>query len=156
MSAFETKAKDFLAQKRIAVVGVSGRRNATGNAIFKSLLDRGYDVIPVNPNAGTVNGIACYPSVKKLPEKVDGAVIVTRAGVSEQVVRECVDAGIPRVWLHYNPMFGKSHSSASEAAAAYGREHGLTIIEGGCPLMFLDFPHKCMRWMLSAIRQLPA
>jgi len=155
MPGFDSNARDFLAHKRIAVVGVSGRGGATGNTIFHSLRDRGYEVFPVNPNASAVDGATCYPSVKQLPVKVDGAVIVTPAGASEQVVRECVEAGIPRVWLHYNPLFGKGSSSASNAAAAYGVEHGLTVIDGACPLMFLDFPHKCMRWMLQALRRLP-
>lgn len=155
MSTFNAMAKEFLAQKRIAVVGVSGSSSqATANAIFRSLRDRGYEVFPVNPHAETVEGLTCYPSVKALPEKVDGVLIVTRPDVTEQVVRECIEAGIPRVWMHDNPIAGHANSSASGVAAAYGREHGLTVIEDGCPLMFIDFPHKCMRWILSAMKRL--
>ena len=155
MATFQSKATEFLAQKKIVVVGVSRTKPSTGGVILKALRDRGYEVYAVNPNAEAVDGHPCYPSVRELPEKVDGAVVVTRPDVSEQVVRDCVEAGIPRVWMHYNPMFGKGNSSASEAAAAHGAEHGLTVIEGGCPMMFLDFPHKCMRWILGITGKLP-
>jgi predicted CoA-binding protein len=148
-------AEDFMAQKRLAVVGVSGSGPATGNAIFKALKKQGYTVYPVNPNAETAEGETCYPSVTALPEKVDGVLIVTRPDVTEQVMRDCVEAGIPRVWTHYNPMAGAGNSSASDTATAYGRENGLTVIDTGCPMMFIDFPHKCMRWILSAMGRLP-
>ncbi len=155
MSTFKAMAEEFMAQKRFAVVGVSGTSSqATANAIFKSLQGQGYEVFPVNPNTETAEGVPCYSSVKALPEKVDGVLIVTRPDVTEQVVRECVEAGIPRVWMHNNPLAGRSNSSASAAAVQYGREHGLTVIENGCPLMFVDFPHKCMRWILSAMKRL--
>jgi uncharacterized protein len=155
MSTFKTMAEEFMAQKRFAVVGVSGSSHqATANAIFKSLRSRGYEVFPVNPHAETVEGVPCYPSVKALPEKVDGVLIVTRPDITEQVMRECVEAGISRVWMHRNPLAGQAYSSASEAAVNYGREHGLTVIENGCPLMFIDLPHKCMRWVLSAMKRL--
>jgi predicted CoA-binding protein len=119
------------------------------------LRNRGYEVFAVNPTAKEVDGSPCYPSVKDLPNPVDCAVIVTRSRVTERVVRDCVEAGIPRVWMHDNPLFGEKHSSASEAAAAYGREHGLMVIEAGCPLMFLDFAHKCMHLVLRAMNKLP-
>jgi len=156
MSPFDALAEDFLAQKRIAVAGVSSGGKGTGNIIFKALRDRGYEVFPVNPRAETIDGAPCYASVKDLPGGVGGVVIVTSPQASEQIVHECVEAGIPRVWMHYNPLFGKGNSSASEAGAAYGREHGLTVIEGGCPLMFVDIPHKCMRWLLGVFKRLPA
>lgn len=156
MPTFNTLAEDFLAQKRLAVAGVSGSAEGTGYFIFKALRDRGHEVFPVNPRAETIDGAPCYASVKDLPEGVGGVVIVTAPPVTEQIVRECVEAGIPRVWMHYNPLFGKGNSSASAPGAAYGREHGLTVIEAGCPLMFVDMPHKCMRWVLNAFKRLPA
>ena len=70
-------------------------------------------------------------------------------------MRDCVEAKIPRIWMHYNPMFGKGNSSASAEAIDYARSHGVTVIEGGCPLMFVDFAHKCMRWILGAFNKLP-
>lgn len=155
MSDFNTLARDFLAQKRIAVVGVS-REGGTGNAIFRKLRDEGYTVFAVNPHTDRIEGAPCYPSVRDLPGPVDGVFLVTKPDVSEQVMRDCVEAGVPRVWMHYNPMAGPAMSSVSDAAVVYGREHGLTVIAGGCPMMFLEFFHKVMRWFLGATGKLPA
>jgi predicted CoA-binding protein len=155
--SIEVQAKDFLAQKRIAVVGVS-RQQGTGNAIFKALRRRGFETVPVNPNVSEVEGETCYPDLKSIPGGVDAAVVVTRPEVTERVVRDCVEAGISRVWMHHNALFGARTSSVSEAATAYGREHGVEMIAGGCPLMFgdgADLGHRCMRWLLRVTHRLP-
>ena len=155
MSDFNTLARDFMSQKRIAVVGVS-REGGTANSIYRKLRDEGYTVFAVNPNTDRAEGDACYPSGRELPGPVDGAFIVTKPQVSEQVMHDCVEAGVPRVWMHYNPMFGEGSSSVSDAAVAYGREHGVTVIAGGCPMMFMDFFHKVMKWFLGVSNKLPA
>ena len=151
------QAEMFLAQKRIAVVGVS-REQGTGNGIFTTLRKRGHEVVPVNPNASEVMGEPCYPDLKSIPGGVDAAVIVTRPEVTETVVRDCAEAGVSRVWMHYNALFGKGNSSVSDAAVAYCREHDIDVIAGGCPLMFgegADVGHKCMRWILGVTGGLP-
>jgi hypothetical protein len=64
-------------------------------------------------------------------------------------MRECVELGIKHVWMHW----GAGASSVSPAATAYGRGHGITVIDGGCPLMFgptADIGHKVMRVGLAA------
>jgi uncharacterized protein len=155
MSTFEARAQAFLDQKNIAVVGVSRSGNATGNAIYKALRDRGYTVFQVNPNADEIGGEVCYRNVQAIPDPVDGVLIVTPAAATEQVVKDCVAAGIKRVWMHGNAMFGHGMSSVSDSAAAYGRENGIDVIDGGCPMMFMDFAHKCMRWVLGKMGKLP-
>ena len=155
MSEFKTKAADFLAQKRIAVAGVSRGGKATGNAIYKALRTRGYEVFPINPTAEQIEGDTAYPSVTAIPDGVDGVLIVTHADKTENVVKDCAEAGVPRVWMHYNALFGKGNSSVSEAAVELCREHGIEVIDGGCPMMFLDFPHKCMRALLGVFGKLP-
>jgi predicted CoA-binding protein len=153
--SFKELAREFLDQKRIAVVGVSRSGAATGNSIYKFLRDQGYEVILVHPEAETVEGDACYPNLQAIPGSVDGVFIVTKPEISEEVVRDAVKAGVPRVWMHYNALFGEQNSSVSDAATKYAREHGLTVIDGGCPMMFFDPFHKCMRWVLGAMGQLP-
>ncbi len=151
------QADEFLAKKRIAVVGVS-RKQGTGNGIFTSLRGRGYEVYPVNPNATEVMGEPCYPNLKAIPGGVDAVVIVTRPEVTEEVVHDCAEAGVSHVWMHYNALFGASNSSVSDAAVEYCREHDIDVIAGGCPLMFgegADVGHKCMRWILSVTGGLP-
>lgn len=155
MTNFNELANEFLAQEHIAVVGVSRGGGMTANVIYKKLRQQGNHVYPINPNAESVEGDVCYPNVAALPNQVGGVVVVARPSVVEQVVKECVEAGIPRLWMHENGLMGKAASSVSDEAVAYGREHGMTIIAGGCPMMFMEFGHKCMRWMLGAMGRLP-
>src|SRR5262245_22515536 len=126
-------ASEFLALKRIAVTGVSRTPKGHGsNAVFKRLRDRGYEVFAVNPNADKVEGARSYHDLKSIPGLVDAVVIATAPDKAESTMRECVELDIKQVWMHRS--YGQG--SVSARAAAYGRRHGITVIEGGCPLMF--------------------
>lgn len=156
---FEDKVQDFLAQKRIAVAGVS-RSNGphpVGNLIFHRLKKTGHDVIPVNPNAKTFEGEPCYPDVKSIPGGVDGVMIITRPETTERIVRDCHDAGIRRVWMHQS--LAQKSTSVSAPAVAYCRLHDISVIAGACPMMFgegVDLGHTCMRWILKVTGRLEA
>lgn len=138
-------AAEFLATTRIAVTGVSrSGGNHGGNFVYQRLRDRGYDVFPVNPHADTVEGDTCYHDLASIPGGVEAVVIGTRPSIAEQTVRECDELGITRVWMHR--AFGSG--SVSDRATEYGRAHGMTVIDGGCPLMFpptSDPGHRVMR-----------
>lgn len=155
----ETKVHEFLAQKRIAVVGVS-RNNShhpAGSLIYRRLKTNGHDVFPVNPQMQTFEGDRCYRNVQSIPGGVDGVVILTRPEVTEQIVHECSDAGVRRVWMHQS--VGKKGSSVSPEAVEYCRQHDISVIAGACPMMFgpgADFGHTCMRWFLKLTGGLPA
>jgi predicted CoA-binding protein len=156
--ALQTRADDFLAQKRIAVVGVSrdNSHHPTGNLIYQRLKTTGHDVFPVNPHMQTFEGSQCYPNVQSIPGGVDGVVIVTRPEVTEKVVHDCGEAGIRRVWMHQS--LGKKASSVSPTAVDYCRQHNITVIAGACPMMFghgVDFGHTCLRWILKLTGGLP-
>ena len=142
-------AREFLANKRIAVTGVSRRPSDHGaNTVYRRLRDRGYEVFAVNPNTDEVEGAHSYPDLKSIPAGVDGVVIGTRPETAELTMRECVELGIKRVWMHRGPGAG----SVSKVATDYGRQHGITVIDGGCPCMFgptADFGHKIMRLVFS-------
>src|SRR5215470_10504846 len=135
----------FLASKRVAVTGVSRTPKTHGsNNVYRRLRERGYQVFAVNPNTGQVEGDRCYPDLASIPGGVDAVVIGTRPEIAEDTMRECAGLGIKQVWMHRGPGAG----SVSDAAAGYGRQHGITVIDGGCPLMFgptADFGHKIMR-----------
>src|SRR5437762_2169596 len=100
--AFETRVNDFLAQKRIAVAGVSRNQShhPAANLIYQRLKKTGHDVFAVNPNMQTFEGDRCYPDLKSIPGGVDGVVIITRPEVTDRIVHDCSDAGIRRVWMH--------------------------------------------------------
>ena len=155
MPTMSSMVEDFLAQKRIAVAGVSHtKEDAAANAIYRKLREAGYQVFPVNPNAETVEGDTCYPDLKAIPEGVDAVVISTRPEITEEIVQQCVEVGISRVWMHRS--FGQG--SVSPAAVDFCHEHNITVIPGACPMMYckpVDFGHKCMRWTLGLIGGLP-
>lgn len=155
MSTFKELAEEFLAQKNIAVAGVSRQENATANTIYKTLRDKGYRVYPVNPQAESIEGEPCYPSVKDIPVQLDGVFIMTKPAISQQVVQDCVDARVPRVWMHENALAGSANTSVSQEAVKMCDENGIQVIAGGCPMMFLEFGHKCMRWILGVMGKLP-
>ncbi len=150
MATIKEAADAFLANKRIAVTGVSRKPKDHGaNTVFKRLRDRGYDVFAVNPNADEVEGAHAYHDLKSIPGGVEAVVIGTRPATADETMRECAELGVRHVWMHRGPGAG----SVSPTATAYGREHGITVIDGGCPCMFgptADFSHKVMRVFLSS------
>ena len=145
MSTMKEAASEFLASRRIAVTGVSRTPQGHGaNTVFKRLRDRGYDVFAVNPNADRVEGVRSYHDLGSIPGGVDAVVIATAPDKAEGTMHECAELGIKQVWMHRS--YGQG--SVSAAATGYGREQGITVIDGGCPLMFgptADFGHKAMR-----------
>lgn len=155
MEPIKDAAAEFLGKKRIAVTGVSRNpANHGGNIVYQRLRSRGYQVFAVNPNATEVEGDPCYPDLRSIPGGVEGVVIATRPETAESTMRECAELGIDHVWMHRGPGAG----SVSPAAALYGREQGITVIDGGCPLMFgptADFGHKCMRPILTLTGSVP-
>lgn len=150
MPTLKDAAAEFLAHKRIAVTGVSRKPKDHGsNSVYRRLRDRGYEVFPVNPNADEVEGADCYHDLKSIPGGVEAVVIATAPDKAEATMRECAELGIMHVWMHQ----GYGPGSVSAAATAYGREHGITVIDGGCPLMFApiaDFGHKVMRVVFAS------
>jgi hypothetical protein len=148
-------AAEFLAQKRVAVTGVSRRPQAhASNAVYQRLRQRGYEVFAVNPNAEQIEGDRCFHDLKAIPGGVDAVVIATRPEIAEATMRECADLGIKHVWMHRS--FGGG--SVSPEAAAWGREHGIRVIDGGCPLMFgrtADPAHKLMCWLFTLTGKIP-
>ena len=149
MQDIKEAAAAFLANKRVAVTGVSRTPKTHGsNTVYKRLRERGYNVFAVNPNAREVEGDRCYKDLASIPGGVDAVVIGTRPGTAEHTMRECAELGIQHVWMHW----GSGASSVSAAATEYGRQHGITVIDGGCPLMFgptADIGHKIMRVALA-------
>lgn len=149
MATMYEAASEFLAQKRIAVTGVSRKPKDHGsNTVFKRLRDRGYEVFAVNPHADEVEGARSYHDLRSIPGGVDAVVIATAPEHADGTMRECVELGIKRVWMHRS--YGRG--SVSESATTYGRTHGVTVIDGGCPLMFgptADLGHKVMRMVFA-------
>ena len=156
MVTIKEAAAQFLATKRVAVTGVSST-NPGGhgsNVVYKRLRERGYQVFAVNPNAESVEGDLAYPDLASIPGGVEAVVIGTKPETAEATMRQCADLGIKNVWMHRS--FGGG--SVSPSASEYGRQQGITVIDGGCPLMFdptADFGHKCMKFFFSMSGAVP-
>jgi predicted CoA-binding protein len=155
MAAIKDAASEFLAHKRVAVTGVSRTPGSHGsNVVYKRLRERGYEVFAVNPNANELEGDPAYHDLRSIPGGVEAVVIGTRPEGADETMRECAELGIKHVWMHRGPGGG----SVSETATAYGRERGITVIDGGCPCMFgptADRGHKAMRFLFTMAGNVP-
>jgi predicted CoA-binding protein len=153
MSTVNELVQDFLAQKKIAVVGVSDKRETGCNAAYKKFKQAGYTVSAVNPRLTTFEDDPCYPDLKSIPEKPDAVFILTNPKVTEEIVQQCVDLGVQRVWMHClmgtKPGLAVGMTSVSQDAVHMCHENGITVIPGACPNQFLhaDFGHAMMRVM---------
>ncbi len=148
-------AAEFLACRRIAVTGVSRMPGSHGaNVVYDRLLERGFEAIAINPNADEIAGRPAYPDLRSVPDGVEG-VVLGSAPLGALVARRVgVVGGIGRVWMHRSIDGG----SVDDEAVAYGREHGVVVIDGGCPLMFgpaADGAHKAMCAVLKLMGRVP-
>ena len=153
MAKLDNMVQDFLAQKKIAVVGVSDKRDTGCNLAYNKFKDNGYQVFPVNPRISEFEGAPCYPDLKSIPEKPDAVFILTNPKVTEGIVQECVDLGVKHVWMHCmmgtRPGLAASMTSVSQDAVQICRANGIQVIPGSCPNQFLkpDIGHSMMRGM---------
>ncbi|MGB8982227.1 MAG: CoA-binding protein [Anaerolineales bacterium] len=153
MNKLDNLVQDFLAQKKIAIVGVSDKRDTGCNISYKNFKKNGYQVYAVNPRISTYEGQPCYPDLKSIPEKVDAVFILASPKVTEQIVQQCVDLGVKHVWMHCmmgtKPGLAAAMTSVSPSAVEMCKANGIAVIPGSCPNQFLtpDFGHAMMRGM---------
>ena len=153
MAKVDTLVEDFLAQKKIAVVGVSDKRETGCNLAYRKFKEAGYQVSAVNPHIESFEGDPCYPDLGSIPDVPDGVFILTNPRITDEVVQQCVDLGIQRVWMHClmgtKPGLAASMTSVSPEAVRICKENGIEVIPGTCPNQFLkpDFGHTLMRVM---------
>ena len=141
---------DFLASERIAVVGVSRTGRKFGRAAYRELKAKGYDVVPVHPEAADIDGDPCAASLAAVAPPVDGVLVVVPPARALDVVREAERAGINRVWLQ--------QGAQSDEAIRFCHQHGMRVVADECILMFArptGFVHRAHRWIASAIGQVP-
>mgnify|MGYP001592149086 CR=1 FL=1 len=153
MAKIDNLVQGFLRQKKIAVVGVSDKRDTGCNLNYKKFKESGYKVYAVNPRISTFEGDPCYADLKSIPERPDAVFILASPKVTEQIVQQCVDLQIKHVWMHCmmgtKPGLAAGMTSVSQPAVEMCKANGITVIPGACPNQFLkpDFGHKMMRGM---------
>ncbi len=155
MTRTKDAATEFLALTRVAVTGVSANPKGHGsNAVYVRMRERGYEVFAVNPNEPIAEGDQTYPNLASIPGGVEAVVIGTRPERAEATMREAIDLGINHVWMHRS--FGAG--SVSEPATELGRANGVTVIDGGCPLMYgptSDGGHRVMCRLFTLFGKVP-
>jgi uncharacterized protein len=119
--------KEFMAQKRFAVVGATDNPQKYGHQIVKNLQKRGYEVYPVNPKLAELEGLKCYASLTEIPIKVDVVDFVVPPKVTEETLKQCKDLGLDHIWLQ--------PGSESEAAIAFCQENHLKVVHSVCVMM---------------------
>ena len=162
MTKIDSLVQDFLAQKRIAVVGVSDKRETGCNFAYTKFKEAGYQVTAVNPHISTYKGDPCFPDLKSIPEKPQAVFILTNPNVTEQIIQKCIDIGVSYVWMHCllgtRAGLGTGITSVSAKAVKMCRENGINVIPGSCPNQFLnpDFGHAMMRGLWGLLGFMPA
>lgn len=152
--ATRTAIERFLAEKRLAVVGVSQDPRDFSRSVLKELRGHGYDVVVVHPTARTIDGHACTHRMQEIWPPVRAALLLTRPSVTETVVRDCAEAEVDLVWMHR----GSGEGAVSDEAVAYCREHGIDVVPGACPFMFLPragFVHRLHGGILALLGRKP-
>ena len=150
MAKIDSMVRDFLDQKRIAVVGVSDKRETGCNLAYNKFKENGYQVYAVNPRIVSFHGDACFPDLKSIPEKPEAVFILANPKVTDQIVSQCVELGIKHVWMHCmmgtKPGFAAGMTSVSQEAVKLCKANGIAVIAGSCPNQFLkpDIAHKIM------------
>ncbi len=120
----DNNINEFLKQKSFAVAGSFKDESRYAYRVLKTLVDRGHDVYPVSLSLDEVEGRKIYRSVKDLPIAVDVISIVTPPAASEQIVKQCIEKGIKRVW--FQP------GAESEEAVRMCIDNGIDVIHGLC------------------------
>lgn len=135
----------FLAGKRIAFVGLSTHAEDFSRSVAKELAQHGYEIAPVHPGVDRIEERTCFSRIADVPAPVDFALVMVPAARALSVVKECEAAGVRRVWLHR----GAGPGAVSDEAVAYGAAHGVELVAGECPLMFLPNAgaHRAHAWM---------
>ncbi len=143
----------FLSVRRLAMIGLSRDPKQFSVMLFKELLRRGYDVIPVNPNAAQIDGRHCFARVADIQPSVEAALLMTPASATDAAVAECAQSGVRRIWFYS----AGSGGAVTDSALAFCRDHQIETVPGECPYMFLpnNGPHILHAWINKLIGKYP-
>jgi predicted CoA-binding protein len=144
----------FLKLRRIAFVGVSRKEADFSRALWKEFRERGYDLIPVNPNAGMIDSLPAAASISAIDPPPEGVMLLTPATQSLAATREAIQCGVKAIWFYR----AVGRGAVSPQAVQLARDAGCLVIAGECPFMFLDpdkFPHSWHRGFKTLLGTMP-
>ena len=120
--------------KTIALVGASPNRERPSHSVMRYLMDRGYRVIPVNPNVKEILGLKVAASLKDIHEPVDMVDVFRRSEAAGAVCDEAIAIGAKSIWMQLGVI--------DEAAAKRAEAAGLKVVMDRCPA--IDMPRLGM------------
>ena len=145
---------DFLACRRLAFVGVSRKPKDFTRMLYREFQSRGYDVAPVNPGAPEIDGKPCFARVSDITPAVEGVMLLTPAAAATEAVRDCLAAGVRRIWMYRAAGPGAVSAEAVELC----RANGVAVVPGACPFMFLpdtQWPHRFHGFLKKLVGRYP-
>ena len=145
----------FMECKRVAFVGVSRNAQHFSRSLFREFAAKGYDPVPVNPQAVDIEGRKCFARVADIAPAVEAALLMTGASEAiDQTMRECEQARIRNIWIYKSVRDAGQHQRVVEDC----RRGGSSVVEGQCPFMFLPQPglvHRFHRGLMKIMRAYP-
>jgi predicted CoA-binding protein len=126
---FENPAREEMKQllektEIIAVVGLSDNPERTSYMIAEAMQNKGYRIIPVNPNAEQILGEKSYASLEDVPERIDIVNVFRRSEHIVPIAEQAIKVKAKALWLQLGVY--------NEEAASLAQEHGLTVIMDRC------------------------
>lgn len=147
--------EDFLALRRIAMVGVSRNPKDFSRLLFREMCDRGYEMVPINLAADVIDGRECFHSLRAVKDPIEGVLVMTPSSATLQVVEDCAAAGIRNVWIYR----AGGQGAMSPEASTFCKQNGICVVDGHCPFMFFrgtEFVHRAHGFLLKITRRYPA
>ena len=143
----------FLEDRKLAIAGSSNNRDNFGKSIMNELTKLEYEVHPVNPRCEQIDGTACVPTVKELPQEIENLILAVPASLTEEIVDQCLGTPIKRIWM----LKGVGKGAYSEKAHATCKENNIEVVYGFCPMMFFGKGgHKFHLWIRKTFGKVPA
>jgi len=130
MKATQASINSFLANRRLAVAGVSRDPKKFGFQVFKLLREKGFEVYPVNPATDEIDGVPCFHSAGALPLNVHNLLVLTPKKQTKEVVAEALAKGIDNIWIQ--------QMSDTPEALELARSRPVNLVTGECILMHVD------------------
>ena len=133
--------KEFLANKRIAMIGVSRNKKHFSRNLMNGMIKAGYDIIPVNPHGDEIDGEKCVDKIGKINPPIDNVIIMLKKELVLNALRDCNRADVKNVWVYGM----RGATDVDVKAIEFCKEKDINLVAGYCPYMFLDktgLPHR--------------
>jgi uncharacterized protein len=140
----------FLAPRKLAIVGASRNPKKFGGTVIQELKDKAFELYPVNPNTDVIQGLKCYRTVDSLPDDVNHLLMVVPKTESASVATQIAGKGVKMVWVQ--------QMSDTPEAIEILEDAGISVISKKCILMFaapVKGPHRFHRFFVKLFGAYP-